>query len=515
MIVACTGFACIAATAIAETKHVDTANCPGPGTGLDIDPFCKIQDCIDMAIDGDECVVAPGTYQELINFSGKAIVVRSASGASTTTIDAAGLNDSVVKCVNAEGPHSVLEGFTITGGNAKSGGGMLVQASGPTVNRCTFVGNTAGAGGGLFAVAGNSSPKINECQFIGNTAEQGGGLFFSHNISSGDATEVTNCLIAANTASVAGGGVVSFNYNDLFITNCTFTTNASQQTPGGAMYSFKNQVSFEVSNCIFWGDSPDEIWNSLGGTFTYNVVQGGFPGKGNIDSNPWFVDPDGSDGDPNTVHDNDLRLAQGSPCTDAGDSNALHVGAVTDLAGNPRRVDDPATDDTGVGEPPVVDMGAYEYTCGNGNVDSGEDCDSGVDGPNDCCSSSCAFVKQGSLCGAGPKACSSQDTCDGNGGCSANDLPVGTPCGLPGDMEKCISGEYCSGGGVCLPSIIVTACVDDDQCCNRGAGCNATNDSDCDKLIPTVSSWGLLLLALLLGVCAKVMFRPGQSPPTR
>ena len=32
-----------------------------------------------------------------------------------------------------------------------------------------------------------------------------------------------------------------------------------------------------------------------------------------------------------------------------------------DLDGNPRFVDDPDTDDTGHGTPPIVDMGAYEF----------------------------------------------------------------------------------------------------------------------------------------------------------
>ncbi|MHC4219821.1 MAG: dockerin type I domain-containing protein, partial [Planctomycetota bacterium] len=35
--------------------------------------------------------------------------------------------------------------------------------------------------------------------------------------------------------------------------------------------------------------------------------------------------------------------------------------ADTDLDGNPRFADDPATPDTGCGMPVVVDMGAYEY----------------------------------------------------------------------------------------------------------------------------------------------------------
>ncbi|MHC4427504.1 MAG: hypothetical protein ACYS0D_02740 [Planctomycetota bacterium] len=36
-------------------------------------------------------------------------------------------------------------------------------------------------------------------------------------------------------------------------------------------------------------------------------------------------------------------------------------GTTTDLDGNPRFVDDPDTVDTGYGDAPVVDMGAYEF----------------------------------------------------------------------------------------------------------------------------------------------------------
>jgi len=38
------------------------------------------------------------------------------------------------------------------------------------------------------------------------------------------------------------------------------------------------------------------------------------------------------------------------------------AGTTTDLDGNPRFTDDPCTVmDTGLGDPPVVDMGAYEF----------------------------------------------------------------------------------------------------------------------------------------------------------
>ena len=150
----------LAASAQGEsTWHVDDDNCPGPGSGTQADPFCSIQRGIDESINGDEVIVRPGTYNETINFNGKAITLRSSDGPAVTTIDGTLLNDSVVKCVSAEGPRTVLEGFTITGGNASRGGGMSNLGSSPTVTNCTFSSNTADtSGGGMYNK--NSSPTV-------------------------------------------------------------------------------------------------------------------------------------------------------------------------------------------------------------------------------------------------------------------------------------------------------------------------------------------------------------------
>jgi len=54
--------------------------------------------------------------------------------------------------------------------------------------------------------------------------------------------------------------------------------------------------------------------------------------------------------------------------------------------------------------------------CGDGHLDAGEQCDDGnvVDG--DCCSSTCQFEPLGSPCDD-HNACTTTDTCDGNGKC--------------------------------------------------------------------------------------------------
>lgn len=59
-----------------------------------------IQACIDAAVNGDECVVAPGTYNELINFNGKAIILRT-PGAITGALHVVGFATRVRSGNNA------------------------------------------------------------------------------------------------------------------------------------------------------------------------------------------------------------------------------------------------------------------------------------------------------------------------------------------------------------------------------------------------------------------------------
>ncbi len=125
------------------------------------------------------------------------------------------------------------------------------------------------------------------------------------------------------------------------------TMNVSPSTCSAAFGS----SDLTMTDCILW-DGGDEISNNDGSTVTvtYTNVEGGFPGIGNIDADPLFIDPDNGD----------YRLSSGSPCIDAGDNTAVPEDITTDLDGNPRFLDIPETPDTGNGTLPIVDMGAYE-----------------------------------------------------------------------------------------------------------------------------------------------------------
>ena len=268
---------------------------------------------------------------------------------------------------------------------ATSGGGMAsLGGSSPTVSNCAFIGNTSGCNGAGMLIIGGSSTVINctfsghstnfgagmliaggnstviNCTFSGNSADFGGGM-----ANTGGSQTVINCIFSGNSAISSGGGMFNFGGNQT-VTDCTFAFNSAGN--GNALGFDSGPSDTSIANCILW-DGGDEIRNNDGSTITvaYSLVQGGFPGPpgpGNIDTDPLFVDPDNGD----------YRLSAGSPCIDAGDNTAVPAGITTDLDGNPRFVDDPKTIDSGNGDPPVVDIGAYEF---QGASQCPWDCDGG------------------------------------------------------------------------------------------------------------------------------------------
>ena len=210
---------------------------------------------------------------------------------------------------------AILDGFTISGGNADgdwphySGGGIFNDGASPAVSNCTFANNSAShRGGGMYNFF--ASPTVTNCAFSGNSASLGGGM---HN-------------------------------NDLAfpkVTNCTFSGNSA--TRGGGMYNYHSSPL--LTNCILWGDSPDEMVDAGDEepVVAYSDIRGSYNGIGNIDADPLFADPGRGD----------YHLRPGSPCIDAGTNAAPNLPG-SDLEGDPR-VMDGNRDGTA-----VVDMGVDE-----------------------------------------------------------------------------------------------------------------------------------------------------------
>ncbi len=275
--------------------------------------------------------------------------------------------------IYVENGSAVLANVTFSGNDAaNSGGGVYIHTSSITLTNVTFNANSAFIGGGLYNV--NSNPILANVDFISNSAQYAGGMgtggspvltnvSFSGNVATNDGgayigqggnPTLTNVAFNANSAGSIGGGMLNLYSSNPVLTNVTFANNHAAL--GGGMANRYSSGS-QIQNTIFWGTmasgSPAQIFNDTDGTsvISDSIVQGGCPVGSTcvrlLNADPLFVGAA-----------TDLRLRPGSPAIDAG--NNLSVTVATDLAGGPRLVDIPAAPDTGLGTPPLVDMGAYE-----------------------------------------------------------------------------------------------------------------------------------------------------------
>ena len=190
--------------------------------------FPTIQYAVDAAVDGDEIIVAPGTYSstagEVVDMRGKEIWLHSSGGAEVTIIDGEGTRRGIL-CNNNETSNTVIEGFTITNGYSSNGGGMYNDSS-PTLTNCAFSNNTAtNDGGGMFS-SGNAT--LTDCTFTGNTAtNRGGGMRCG-------TTAITGCDFIQNIAK-NGGGIFSVGTNEgnsPTISNSNFCENTPDAIDG-------------------------------------------------------------------------------------------------------------------------------------------------------------------------------------------------------------------------------------------------------------------------------------------
>ena len=98
--------------------------------------------------------------------------------------------------------------------------------------------------------------------------------------------------------------------------------------------------------------------------------------------------------------------------------------------------------------------------CGNGVVDSGEQCDLG--GQNSaagtCCTSTCHFRANGAVCRPVAGDCDVAETCSGVSGiCPPDGFDVGTECRAASSGDLCDESEFCTGAGPNCPPDAVEA----------------------------------------------------------
>ena len=272
-------------TALADTIYVNGQTGDDAWDGLceewdggTCGPKATIQAGINAATDGDEVVVADGTYtgadNKNLDFGGKAITVRSASGDPETCIIDCEEDGRGFYFHSGETRTAVVDGLTITNGLVveDNGGGICCVGSGPTIINCVLSANDAeqGSGGGIHSEGG--SPLIKDCRFddchcylVFFDGYGGGGVYCV-----GGTPEIIGNFFTGCSASVYcpdGGGAIGFLETDIVIRGNDIL-NCDAHGGGGGIAGRDSQVEIShnvIAQCFgFHVAGGLALWDSSG-----------------------------------------------------------------------------------------------------------------------------------------------------------------------------------------------------------------------------------------------------------
>lgn len=277
------------------------------------DQYPTIQDAIDVAVNGDEVLVARGIYLESIRIIGKHITLRSEDGPNMTCIWGGNKPGTVVEVRSGwKNPATAIDGFEITSRYGPYY--YAAPASGITCVECSM--------------------KVINCNVNGCDY---------HGIECYEAfVEIENTLVLGNGDDpfALGAGIYG-NTVDFSILNCTISDNENKS--GGAGICIEGSIkSSTIKNTILWNNrstnvaSGSQIWLSKSAMLdiSYSDVQDGQAmayaapgcslkwGAGMMDADPLFVHMG-----------TDFHLRATSPCIDAGDSSGAPL---ADFENDPR-----------------------------------------------------------------------------------------------------------------------------------------------------------------------------------
>jgi Right handed beta helix region/Chlamydia polymorphic membrane protein (Chlamydia_PMP) repeat len=270
------------------------------------------------------------------------------------------IEDSINSGIRTKNITLIIKNCTITNNSGTQGAGIYANGGEIILMSCTIEGNSVSVtidkgvanGGGIY-ISGNLtlinstvSKNFTSAYYHSTkvydrwTYSNGGGIYVSGNLT------LTNSIICENYAysyayskygtsyADSRGGGIYFDGTSLNATNCIISNNsviasAERHTKkGGGIYLHSGTASFTnctvaynenqglrneggtatAMNCIFWKNSSTQISGTT--TVTYSDVEDGYPGEGNISSNPIF----------NVC----IQIFPFSPCIDRGNPDSQY-----------------------------------------------------------------------------------------------------------------------------------------------------------------------------------------------
>ncbi len=276
------------------TWYVDVSATP-PGNGSIANPYASIQYAINQpaTTSGDTILVAPGTYLEWIDYSGKSIALKSTHGPNVTKLGTgagAYFDIGIVTVQNGEAVGTSLEGFGFVAGLGTFSRCIASVGSSLRIESCTAQ-DLANANPGAFLNAKDSSVLVSKCDIQRLTAQRSGwgGAIRSEGgflevvdcsisgcliYSSGGAmaviggsVSVRNCLFRGNRCGVDGGAIMTLGA-DLDCRDSVFFGNLAGDGNGGAIDC--SGLSTTIVNCAFSHNRSSERHG--GGIRSYSAV---------------------------------------------------------------------------------------------------------------------------------------------------------------------------------------------------------------------------------------------------
>lgn len=224
-------------------------------------------------------------------------------------------------------------------------GGLYAENSSLHIFGSSFTSNAVLNGDGGAVVNELSAGSVfNSCVFSGNTAAGRAGGYY--NLSSVSA--IHNCVVTGNTAGTGGGaGVYNALAASLSVTSSTISGNSTTGNGGGLLTA----SPCTVTNSIVYNNTAsltgDNIYDVITApTVSNSIIQDGFAGAGNYDTDPLFVSPQSPASAPTTAGDYHLQAC--SPAINLGDNSFIPSGLTKDHDSLDRI------------KYATVDMGAYE-----------------------------------------------------------------------------------------------------------------------------------------------------------